>query len=309
MNYNINLYFSVILRNTDTHLSIEYYHDNDTLYINAYNENNKSVSLDDGLRSLNFSDDEIQKINHFLKYKTVNLNKTSIQPSDSDYKRENLKFFAELLHSNQRNLTIINDIIFEVLDKSTNKDTKVELTMDTDYSCITNHNVNVEIKESIAIKDPNSNKILHTRHFSDVNPKNMDIIPENNLFKKIFEGINARTIMYPMVHKKATYYLDQANIELKHMYLVSVNNKTLKRLQKIKEKILSHMSLTKEEIKLAHIKTNFYTPYPDSLNPDIYDVVKAYPILKPKPIPKYITKFTALRILNKIIDNAVSNNL
>ena len=51
------------------------------------------------------------------------------------------------------------------------------------------------------------------------------------------------------------------------------------------------------------------TPYPDRLNPDIYDVVKAYPILKPKPIPKYITKFTALRILNKIIDNVVSNKL
>ena len=309
MSYNINLYFSVILRNTDTHLNIEYYHDSDTLYINAYNENNKSVSLDDGLRSLNFSNDEIQKINHFLKYKTVDLSKTSIQPSDSDYKRENLKFFAELLHSNQRNLTIITDIIFEVLDKSTNKDTKVELTIDTDYSCITNNNVKVEVNESIAIKDPNSNKILHTRHFSDVNPKNMDIIPENNLFEKIFEGINARTIMYPMAHKKATYYLDQANIELKHMYLVSVNNKALKRLQKIKEKILSHISLTKEEVKLAHIKTNFYTPYPDRLNPDIYDVVKAYPILKPKPIPKYITKFTALRILNKIIDNVVSNKL
>ena len=137
----------------------------------------------------------------------------------------------------------------------------------------------------------------------------MDIIPENNLFEKIFEGINARTIMYPIAHKKATYYLDQANVELKHMYLVSVNNKTLKRLQKIKEKILSHISLKKEEVKLAHIKTNFYTPYPDRLNPDIYDVVKAYPILKPKPIPKYITKFTALRILNKIIDNVVSNKL
>lgn len=309
MNHNINLYFSIILRNTDTHLNIEYYHDSDTLYINAYNENNKSVSLDNGLRSLNFSDDEIQKINHFLKYKTVDLNKTSIQPSDSDYKRENLKFFAELLHSNQRNLTIITDIIFEVLDKSTNKDTKVELTMDTDYSCITNNNVKVEVNESIAIKDPSNNKILHTRHFNDINPKNMDIIPENNLFEKIFEGINARTIMYPMTHKKATYYLDQANVELKHMYLVSVNNKTLKRLQKIKEKILSHTSLTKEEVKLAHIKTNFYTPYPDRLNPDIYDVVKAYPILKPKPIPKYITKFTALRILNKIIDNVVSNKL
>ena len=309
MDHNINLYFNVMLKNTDTHLNIEYYHDSDTLYINAYNENNKPVYLDDGLRSLNFSDDEIQKINHFLKYKTVDLNKTSIQPSDSDYKRENLKFFAELLHSNQRNLTIITDIIFEVLDKSTNKDTKVELTMDTDYSCITNNNVKVEVNESIAIKDPSSNKILHTRHFSDVNPKNMDIIPENNLFEKIFEDINARTIMYPMVHKKATYYLDQTNVELKHMYLVSVNNKTLKRLQKIKEKILSHMSLTKEEVKLAHIKTNFYTPYPDRLNPDIYDVVKAYPILKPKPIPKYITKFTALRILNKIINNVVSNNL
>lgn len=309
MDHNIKLYFNVMLKNTDTHLNIEYYHDSDTLYINTYNENNKPVYLDDGLQSLNFSDSEIQKINHFLKYKTVDLNKTSIQPSDSDYKRENLKFFAELLHSNQRNLTIITDIIFEVLDKSTNKDTKIELTMDTDYSCITNNNVNVEIKESIAIKDPNSNKILHTRHFSDVNPKNMDIIPENNLFKQMFEGINARTIMYPMAHKKATYYLDQANVELKHMYLVSVNNKTLKRLQKIKERVLSHMSLTKEEVKLAHIKTNFYTPYPDRLNPDIYDVVKAYPILKPKPIPKYITKFTALRILNKIIDNVVSNNL
>ena len=309
MSYNINLYFSVILRNTDTHLNIEYYHDSDTLYINAYNENNKSVSLDDVLRSFNFSDDEIQKINHFLKYKTVDLNKTSIQPSDSDYKRENLKFFAELLHSNQRNLTIITDIIFEVLDKSTSNDVKVELTMDTDYSCLTNNNVKVEVNESIAIKDPNSNKILHTRYFNDISPKNMDIIPENNLFEKIFEGINARTIMYPIAHKKATYYLDQANVELKHMYLVSVNNKTLKRLQKIKEKILSHISLTKEEVKLAHIKTNFYTPYPDRLNPDIYDVVKAYPILKPKPIPKYITKFTALRILNKIIDNVVSNKL
>lgn len=309
MDHNINLYFNVMLKNTDTHLSIEYYHDNDTLYINAYNENNKSVSLDDGLRYLNFSDDEIQKINHFLKYKTVDLNKTSIQPSDSDYKRENLKFFAELLYNNQGNITVITDIIFEVLDKSTNKDTKVELTMDTDYSCITNNNVKVEVNESIAIKDPNSNKILHTRYFNDISPKNMDIIPENNLFEKIFEGINARTIMYPIAHKKATYYLDQANVELKHIYLVSVNNKTLKRLQKIKEKILSHMSLTKEEVKLAHIKTNFYTPYPDRLNPDIYDVVKAYPILKPKPIPKYITKFTALRILNKIIDNVVSNNL
>lgn len=309
MSYNINLYFSVILRNTDTHLNIEYYHDNDTLYINAYNENNKSVSLDDGLRSLNFSDDEIQKINHFLKYKTVDLNKTSIQPSNSDYKRENLKFFAELLHSNQGNLTIITDIIFEVLDKSTSNDVKVELTMDTDYSCTTSHNVNVKVNESITIKNPENNKILHTRYFNDVSPKNMDIIPETNLFEKIFEGINARTIMCPMAHKKATYYLDQDNVELKHMYLVSVNNKTLKRLQKIKEKILSHMSLTKEEVKLAHIKTNFYTPYPDSLNPDIYNVVKAYPILKPKPIPKYITKFTALRILNKIVDNVVSNNL
>lgn len=203
MDHNINLYFNVILKYTDTHLNIEYYHDNNTLYINAYNENNKSVSLDNGLRSLNFSDDEIQKINHFLKYKTIDLSKTSIQPSDSDYKRENLKFFAELLHSNQKNLTIITDIIFEVLDKSTNKDTKVELNMDTDYSCITNNNVKVEVNEFITIKDPNSNKILHTRHFSDVNPKNMDIIPENNLFEKIFEGINARTIMYPMAHKKS----------------------------------------------------------------------------------------------------------
>lgn len=309
MNYNINLYFSVILRNTDTHLSIEYYHNSDTLYINTYNENNKPVYLDDGLRSLNFSDDEIQKINHFLKYKTVELNKTSIQPSDSDYKRENLKFFAELLYNNRGNITVITDIIFEVLDKSTSNDVKVELAMDTDYSCVTSHNVNVEVKESITIKNTENNKILHTRHFNDINPKNMDIIPENNLFEKIFEDINARTIMYPMVHKKATCYLDQANVELKHMYLVSVNNKTIKRLQKIKEKILSHMSLTKEEVKLAHIKTNFYTPYPDSLNPDIYNIVKAYPILKPKPIPKYITKFTALRILNKIIDNVVSNKL
>ena len=206
MSYNINLYFSVILRNTDTHLNIEYYHDSDTLYINAYNENNKSVSLDDGLRSLNFSDDEIQKINHFLKYKTVDLNKTSIQPSDSDYKRENLKFFTELLYNNQGNITVITDIIFEVLDKSTNKDTKVELTMDTDYSCITSHNINVKVNESITIKNPENNKILHTRYFSDINPKNMDIIPENNLFEKIFEDINARTIMYPMVHKKATIF-------------------------------------------------------------------------------------------------------
>lgn len=309
MNYNINLYFSVILRNTDTHLSIEYYHNSDTLYINTYNENNKPVYLDDGLRSLNFSDDEIQKINHFIKYKTVDLSKTSIQPADSNYKRENLKFFTELLYNNQSHITVITDIIFEVVNTSTHNDVKLELAMDTDYSCTTSHNVNVEVKESITIKDPKNNKILHTRHFSDVNPKNMDIIPESNLFEKIFEDINARTIMYPMVHKKATYYLDQTNVELKHMYLVSVNNKTLKRLQKIKEKILSHMSLTKEEIKLAHIKTNFYTPYPDSLNPDIYNVVKAYPILKPKPIPKYITKFTALRILNKIIDNVVSNKL
>lgn len=309
MNYNINLYFSVILRNTDTHLSIEYYHNSDTLYINTYNENNKPVYLDDGLRSLNFSDDEIQKINHFIKYKTVDLSKTSVQPSDSDYKRENLKFFTELLYNNQGNITVITDIIFEVLDKSISNNVKVELAMNTDYSCITSHNVNVEVKESIIIKDTENNKILHTRHFNDVNPKNMDIIPESNLFEKIFEGINARTIMYPMTHKKATYYLDQANVELKHMYLVSVNNKTLKRLQNIKEKILSHMSLTKEEVKLAHIKTNFYTPYPDRLNPDIYDVVKAYPILKPKPIPKYITKFTALRILNTIIDNVASNNL
>lgn len=38
MSYNINLYFSVILRNTDTHLNIEYYHDSDTLYINAYED-------------------------------------------------------------------------------------------------------------------------------------------------------------------------------------------------------------------------------------------------------------------------------
>lgn len=309
MDHNINLYFNVMLKNTDTHLNIEYYHDTDTLYINAYNENNKPVYLDDGLKSLNFSDDEIQKINHFLKYKTVDLNKTSIQPSDSDYKRENLKFFAELLYNNQGNITVITDIIFEVVNTSTHNDVKITLRMDTDYSCTTSHNINVKVNESITIKNPENNKILHTRHFSDVNPKNMNIIPENNLFEKIFEGINARTIMYPMAHKKATYYLDQANVELKHMYLVSVNNKTLKRLQKIKEKILSHMSLTKEEVKLAHIKTNFYTPYPDRLNPDIYDVVKAYPILKPKPIPKYITKFTALRILNKTIDNVVSNKL
>jgi hypothetical protein len=160
-----------MLRNTDTHLSIEYYHDSDTLYINTYNENNKPVYLDDGLRSLNFSDDEIQRINHFLKYKTVNLSKTSIQPSDSDYKHENLKFFAELLYNNQSHITIITDIIFEVLDTSTDKDTKVELAMDTDYSCITNSNIKVEVKESIAIKDPNNNKILHTRHFNDINPK------------------------------------------------------------------------------------------------------------------------------------------
>lgn len=100
MDHNINLYFNVMLRNANTHLNIEYYHDNDTLYINAYNENNKPVYLDDGLKSLNFSDDEIQRINHFLKYKTIDLSKTSIQPSDSDYKRENLKFFADYHRNN-----------------------------------------------------------------------------------------------------------------------------------------------------------------------------------------------------------------
>lgn len=309
MDHNINLYFNVMLKNTNTHLNIEYYHDSDTLYINAYNENNKPVYLDDGLQSLNFSDDEIQKINHFLKYKTVDLNKTSIQPSDSDYKRENLKFFAELLHSNQGNLTIITDIIFEVLDKSTNKDTKVKLTMDTDYSCITNNNVKVEVKESITIKDPNSNKILHTRNFSDVNPKNMDIIPESKLFETIFKGVIAGMIMYPTAHKKANYYLDSTNVELKHMYLASINNETLKKLKKIKDKILKNERLSKEELKLLRMTKHFYTPYPDNLNPNIYNVVKAYPILKPKPIPKYITKNKALTILNKIVDNVTLNEL
>lgn len=309
MNHNINLYFSVILRNTDTHLSIEYDHDTDTLYIYAYDENNAPVYLNDRLESLNFSNDEIQRINHFLKYKTVNLSKTSIQPSDSDYKRENLKFFAELLYNNQNNITVITDIIFEVLHTSTANDVKVNLAMDTDYSCVTSHNVNVEVKESITIKDPENNKILHTRHFNDVNPKNMDINSENKLFEKIFKGVIAGTIMNPITYKKVEYYLDSANLELKHMYLVSINNETIKRLKLIKEKMLKNERLSKEELKLLRMTKHFYTPYPDNLNPDIYDIVKAYPILKPKPVPKYITKTKALNVLNKIVDNIISNEL
>lgn len=311
MNHNIDLYFHVTLRKKDIHIDIEYYHKHDIAYINMnnYNENDDKICLNDGLRSLNFSNDEIKKINHFLKYKTVDLSKTSIQPSDSDYKHENLKFFTELLYNNQRNITVITDIIFEVVNTSTHNNFKINLRMDTDYSCVTSHNVNVEVKESIEIKDPDNNKILHTRHFNDVNPKHMDIDSENKLFEKIFEGTNAETIMYPINHKTANYYLDQANLEPKNMYLASINNETLKKLKKIKKKVLNKKPLNMAERNLKHTMTYFYTKYPEKVNPDIYDVVKAYPILKPKPIPKYITKGIALSILNQIVNNIVSNKL
>lgn len=309
MNHHINLYFDVLLRNTSKHLNIQYDHNDNSLYINAYDKNNKQIPLDNGLRSLNFSNNEIQKINHFLKYKTVDLSKTSIQPSDSDYKRENLKFFAELLYNNQSHITIITDIIFEVLDKSTSNDIKVELAMDTDYSCVTSHNVNVEVKEAIIIKDPENSKIIHTRHFNDVNPKNMDIAPESKLFKTIFKNVSAGAIMKPITGKKAEYYLDSANVELKHMYLASINNETLKKLKKIKEKVLNKIPLNMEERNQTHTMKYFYTKYPNKVNSDMYDVVKAYPILQPKPMPKYITKGVALSILNRIVDNIMSNKL
>lgn len=313
MNHNINLYFDVVLKNKNTKLNIEYSHESNNLYINAFNGNSIPLYLDDALESLRFSDDEIKQIKNFIKCKKVNLNETLM----SNAKRENLKFFANLLYNHQYNITLIKDII---LDVSTDDDTKVEITMDTDYSCTTAKNVAVTINESIKIMDKANNKILKTINFSDVNLTRMDKTHDqsNELFKTIFKDVNTNEIMHHISDKTVNYYLDayNANEKQDYMYLALMNDETLNKLRVIKEKETKAKEqyhiiplATEEELELKRIPTYFYTSHPSKVNTDIYDMVKAYPILSKKPTSKYTTKLIALNTLRKITQNIVENKL
>lgn len=304
MSHNINLYFDVILKNKNTTLDIEYYHTSNDLYIRAFDENSMPLYLDIALKSLKFNDDEIKQIKNFIKYKKVNLNETLM----SNARRENLNFFANLLYDHQCNITIIKDIVLNI---STDDSTEVEISMTTDYSCTTVKNMAVTINESIKVPNQSNNKTLKILHFSDVDLTKMDKAKSNRLFETIFKDINTKEIMYHISDKTANYYLDvyNANEKQDYMYLALINEETLNKLEVIKEKLQSNTPLTIEESELDHSPKYFYTSHPSKVNTDIYDMVRAYPILSKKPTLKYATKLIALAVLHRIAKNIVENKL
>lgn len=304
MNHTINLYFDVTLKNKDTKVRIEYYHTSKNLYINTFNGNNMPLYLDDALESLRFDTDEIQKINNFIKYKKVNPNETS----ESDANRENLKFFMGLLCNHQRNIIFITELILEI---STDNGIKAKISMETDYSCTTENNIIVTINESIRVTDPETNKILKENNFCDVDLKNMDKAYDesNKIFKTIFNDIYTKVLMSYISNKTVDYYLNAYDTEPKYMYLALINDETIKKIETINEKIKTHTPITIEDSELVKVKDHFYTQFPYEPDSNIYDIVKAYPIVKEKPTPKYLSKLIALGILNKIVQNIVDNKL
>ena len=304
MNHTIDLYFDVTLKNRDTKVSIEYYHTSKNLYISTFNGNCMPLYLNDALESLRFSTDEIQKINNFIKYKKVNPNETS----ESDAMHENLKFFIGLLCKYQKNIIFITEIILEI---STDNGIKAKISMETDYSCTTENNIIVMVNESIKVMDPETNKILKENSFCDVNLKNMDkeYDESNKIFKTIFNDVYTKAFMSYISNKSVDYYLNAYDTEPKYMYLALINDETIKKIETINEKIKTHTPITIEDSELVKVKDHFYTQFPYEPDSNIYDVVKAYPILKEKPTPKYLSKFIALGILNKIVQNIVDNKL
>lgn len=295
---DINLYFKVILKNKNTTLSIEYYYNLNELCINALDNYRRLLYLDDGLKSLRFADEEIQKINKLITYGQTGSHRNDNNPSDLEYKYESLQFISELLYNHRHEIVKIPNM---TIDITSHDKTNINLSLNTDYSRIIKDNIAVTVNESI------QDQSLNIKYFDNVDLQKMDTPLSDNLFKTVFKGILSKQLMTYVSRKTATDYKNSNKIN--YMYIGMLNDKTLKELKSIKNKIKNNRLLTSDEQKLLRVKGRVHTINPATLDTEIYDVIKIYPICDKKPMPKYITVSTTIRVLNKIACNIVDNKL
>ena len=299
----IKLHLNVVLKNKDTTLVIKYRYRTNEFYATTFNNiNNTPICLDDRLESLKFNDEEIKKTKHFIQYSHTRLDDNKIYKDyifNTDYKYENLKFISELLYNHCYDIVQISDCIIDVSAKDK---TNITINMNTDCSCINRYNIAVDVKESTKIKGQEL-----TNNFYNVDLHKMDTKESNNLFNTVFKDISSKAVMYHISRKTVNDYIYEK--EPKYMYIGMLNNETLKKLKAIKDKLLNKISLTDEERKLIKLKGRICTPYPNMLNTETYDVVKAYKMCDKPPIPALITVPTAIKIVYKIAQNIVDNKL
>jgi hypothetical protein len=298
----IKLHLNVVLKNKDTTVVIKYSYRTNEFYTTTFsNINNTPICLNDALESLKFSDEEIKKIKHFMQYSHTRLDDNKIYKDyifNSDYKYKNLKFISELLYNHRYDIVKISDI---TIDISAKDKTNTIIDMSTDYSCTTKDNIAVTVKESV------QNTPLNTKYFDDVDLQKMDTEVSEDLFKTIFKDIQSEQLITYISDKTATDYKNSNKVN--YMYIGMINDKTLKRLNKIKDKIKNNILLTDDEQKLLRVKSKIHTVNPATLDTEIYDVIKIYPICDKPPMPKYISVPTAIQIVYKIAQNIVDNKL
>jgi hypothetical protein len=298
----IKLHLNVVLKNKDTTVVIKYSYRTNEFYTTTFsNINNTPICLDDALKSLKFNDEEIKKIKHFMQYSHTSLDDTKIYKDyilNSECKYENLKFISELLYNHRYDIVKISDI---TIDISAKDKTNTIIDMSTDYSCTTKDNIAVTVKESV------QNQPLNTKYFDDVDLQKMDTEVSGDLFKTIFKDIQSEQLITYISNKTATDYKNSNKVN--YMYIGMINDKTLKRLNKIKNKIKNNMLLADDEQKLLRVKGKIHTVNPAKLDTEIYDVIKIYPICDKPPIPKHISVPTAIQIMYKIAQNIVDNKL
>ena len=298
----IKLHLSVVLKNKDTTVVIKYNYRNNEFYTTTFsNINNTPICLDDTLKSLKFSNEEIKKIKHFMQYSHTRLDDNKIYKDyifNSECKYKNLKFISELLYNHRYDIVKISDI---TIDISAKDKTNTIIDMSTDYSCTTKDNIAVTVKESV------QNQPLNTKYFDDVDLQKMDTEVSRDLFKTIFKDIQSEQLITYISDKTVTDYKNSNKVN--YMYIGMINDKTLKRLNKIKNKIKNNMLLTDDEQKLLRVKGKIHTVNPAKLDTEIYDVIKIYPICDKPPIPKHISVPTAIQIVYKIAQNIVDNKL
>lgn len=298
----IKLHLNVVLKNKDTTVVIKYSYRTNEFYTTTFsNINNTPICLSDALESLKFSDEEIQKIKHFIQYSHTRLYNNKVYKDyifNSEYKYENLKFISELLYNHRYDIVKISDI---TIDISAKDKTNTIIDMSTDYSCTTKDNIAVTVKESV------QNQPLNTKYFDDIDLQKMDTEVSGDLFKTIFKDIKSEQLMTYISNKTTTDYKNSNKIN--YMYIGMINDKTLKRLNEIKNKIKNNMLLADDEQKLLRVKGKIHTVNPAKLDTEIYDVIKIYPICDKPPIPKHLSVPTAIQIVYKTAQNIVDNKL
>lgn len=298
----IKLHLNVVLKNKDTTVVIKYSYRTNEFYTTTFsNINNTPICLDDALESLKFNNEEIKKIKHFMQYSHTDLYNNKIYKDyifNSECKYENLKFISELLYNHRYDIVKISDI---TIDISAKDKTNTIIDMSTDYSCTTKDNIAVTVKESV------QNQQLNTKYFDDVDLQKMDTEKSENLFKTIFKNIQSEQLITYISNKTATDYKNSNKVN--YMYIGMINDKTLKRLNKIKTKIKNNMLLADDEQKLLRVKGKIHTVNPAKLDTEIYDVIKIYPICDKPPMPKHLSVPTAIQIVYKIAQNIVDNKL